>query len=199
MYAPYYCYIFSTTRLAFLNGCSYSNFICCARFKWFVKLIIYCSCLILHDYADYSHSILVRCDISTLCSTVHTRSPCRKFPGQRDRGRRCEFVAWRDGGWRGSGGFPGDDGKPAAGSGDTAGERGISDGHQQTTPNSSGEDVSGPQRHHQSGTDQWHQCTILHMYKAKLYTTHTEQTNINKLLLRCLWLFFWWGRTEKLT
>lgn len=110
----------------------------------------------------------------------HSRSVCRKLPGQRDRRRRCEFVVRGDGGWWGSGGVPADDGKPAARSRDTARERGVSDGHQQPTPDGSGEDVDGHHRHHQPGTNQ---------------TSLVKCPGINVLLSACIqsiaWLSFW--------
>lgn len=53
---------------------------------------------------------------------------------------------------------PTHDGQPRAGSGFTARERGVSNGHQQTPPDSLGEDVNGNNQHHRPGTGH----TLLH-------------------------------------
>lgn len=91
---------------------------------------------------------------AALCLSGHRGSLCRKLPGQQDRCRQCRFVVREDGSWQWSRGVPASDRKPAAWCGDSAREWGISDWHQQPTPDYSWEDVNGHHRCHQPGTDQ---------------------------------------------
>lgn len=86
-----------------------------------------------------------------LHSSAHSRSLCRKFLRQWHQCRWYGCVVWADGGRRGCGGVPADDGQSRAGSRDAAGEWGKSDGHQQTTSNCPGEDVDDHHRHLQPG------------------------------------------------
>lgn len=126
------------------------------------------------------------CDV---CSSGHRR----KLPRQREWRRRCKLLVQQDGSWWGSRDVPADDGRPAAWRGDSAGERRISDGHQQPAPNGPGEDVDGNQRHHQPGTNQHHCLSAGLLHHLSLFSCKNSLLAM-KFLFSFIWLSIgkWW-------
>lgn len=117
---------------------------------WILSPVMFiCLCSIIHSS---QLSICLCAKFVVLSSSNNARSCNRMLPEQRDQNRRCRFVVQGDGSRREPWNVPSNDRYLVAWSRNSVREWRLSYGHQQPTPDGSGEDVDGHHWHIQPGT-----------------------------------------------